>query len=163
MVVDPAREFFNPYLAYANNPIIHVDPNGEDSWYIFNSVGWIGGLIWGAGESIKNTYVFDDYGIVMARSHTLLRGDEDGQGAIGLAGGFDLGIGRNNERSYLNALNQLELSVSGKLVLGGTFTELTRIIHLDKKWFQKHVRFKVAVWANLKSWWLYCLSTHFMS
>jgi hypothetical protein len=43
------------------------------------------------------------------------------------------------------------------------FSLLTRIIHLDKKWFQKHRRVKVAVWANLKSWWLYCLSTHFMS
>jgi hypothetical protein len=54
-------------------------------------------------------------------------------------------------------------NLMNKRIRGINSNPLARIIHLDKKWFQKHVSIKVTVCGNLKPWWLYCLSTHFMS
>ncbi len=39
LVLDPARQYFSPYVYAGNNPLVYVDPNGELAWFVPILVG----------------------------------------------------------------------------------------------------------------------------
>lgn len=49
ITTDPASQFYSPYLAMGNNPVVYIDPNGEFITWSFGSGGFSIGLNFGYG------------------------------------------------------------------------------------------------------------------
>ena len=42
LMIDPAQQYFSPYVYAGNNPVLFIDPNGQFSWESFGAI--LGGI-----------------------------------------------------------------------------------------------------------------------